>query len=76
MTEAVETNGAGVDLNTALLADIDVALNDVGQHAQRAEVALKFLCEARTLAREGKLELAERKKRAAARVLSGEPIDE
>jgi hypothetical protein len=43
---------------------------------QQPEVAIKFLCEARALARAGRAQLAERKRKAARCVLKGGGEDE
>lgn len=80
-----EANGAGraeVELTPAELleAEIDREIGTVRASilakTQPGEVAVSFLLNARSLARDGKLELAERKRKAAKRVLNGGGEDE
>lgn len=63
-------------LEDEITAEIEAIRSATWPDEQRPEVAIKFLCEARSLARAGKAQLAERKRKAARCVLSGGGEDE
>jgi hypothetical protein len=52
-------------------AEIAAIRSATWPNEQQPEVAIKFLCEARSLARAGKVQLAERKRKAARCILTG-----